>query len=187
MMEPSSEWTVGERGSKAPSSESGQAALEPAKLRRDSSLPPFARRATAVTESILTSYCCCMAGPSVGMHRRFIHRGYSCKKFGLERACVYVGVLVGVAGPFGILRVHDERDWAQRQPACHDFFAHRRSTDRGSVLATQLPLPLCASARVHRRAGVRQRPVGIGSCKRPGCCSRSRSHWRAMRSAAGAG
>jgi fatty-acid desaturase len=35
-------------------------------------------------------------------------------------------VLVGVAGPFGIVRIHDLRDWAQRQPACHDFFAHRR-------------------------------------------------------------
>lgn len=45
----------------------------------------------------------------------------------LERLLVYVGVLVGVAGPFSILRVHDERDWAQRQDACHDFFAHRRS------------------------------------------------------------
>jgi fatty-acid desaturase len=36
-------------------------------------------------------------------------------------------VIVGVAGPWGILRVHDARDWAQRQRSCHDFFSHRRS------------------------------------------------------------
>jgi stearoyl-CoA desaturase (delta-9 desaturase) len=60
------------------------------------------------------------------MHRRFIHRTYQCKKW-LERTLVYIGVLVGVAGPYGVLRVHDERDWAQRQNECHDFFAHRRS------------------------------------------------------------
>jgi stearoyl-CoA desaturase (delta-9 desaturase) len=74
----------------------------------------------------VTTYCSLLLGHSVGMHRRFIHRSYACAKW-LERSLVYVGVLVGVAGPFGILRVHDERDWAQRQNACHDFFAHRRS------------------------------------------------------------
>ena len=31
-----------------------------------------------------------------------------------------------MAGPFGILRIHDVRDWAQRQPVCHEFFAHTR-------------------------------------------------------------
>ena len=60
----------------------------------------------------VTTYCSLLLGHSVGMHRRFIHRSYACAKW-LERSLVYVGVLVGVAGPFGILRVHDERDWAQ--------------------------------------------------------------------------
>jgi sn-1 stearoyl-lipid 9-desaturase len=36
-------------------------------------------------------------------------------------------VLVGMAGPFGMTRTHDLRDWAQRQKQCHDYFAHRRS------------------------------------------------------------
>jgi fatty-acid desaturase len=80
----------------------------------------------AVSMFVVTTYCSLLLGHSVGMHRRFIHRSYSCKKW-FERALVYLGVLVGVAGPFGILRIHDERDWAQRQAACHDFFAHRRS------------------------------------------------------------
>ncbi|MEO0975004.1 MAG: fatty acid desaturase, partial [Pseudomonadota bacterium] len=39
---------------------------------------------------------------------------------------VYLGVLVGMGGPFGVIRIHDARDWAQREPACHDFFSHRR-------------------------------------------------------------
>lgn len=55
-----------------------------------------------------------------------IHRTFECSK-PVERALIYIGVLVGVAGPYGIIRIHDTRDWAQRQPRCHDFFAHRKS------------------------------------------------------------
>ena len=72
------------------------------------------------------TYATLLLGHSVGMHRRFIHRSYDCPKW-LERTLVYLGTLVGMAGPFGILRIHDQRDWAQREPACHDFFSHRRS------------------------------------------------------------
>lgn len=64
------------------------------------------------------------AGHSVGMHRRLIHNSFQCPLW-LERLCVYLGVLVGMAGPIGMMRIHDMRDWAQRQPACHDFFGHR--------------------------------------------------------------
>lgn len=69
------------------------------------------------------TYTTLLVGHSVGMHRLMIHRSFRCPK-PLERLLIYVGVLVGVAGPYGILRVHDIRDWAQRQPACHPFFAH---------------------------------------------------------------
>jgi fatty-acid desaturase len=64
------------------------------------------------------------AGHSVGMHRRLIHNSFACPAW-LEYLCVYLGVLVGMAGPIGMIRLHDMRDWAQRQPACHDYFAHR--------------------------------------------------------------
>lgn len=67
-----------------------------------------------------------LLGHSVGMHRRLIHRSFDCAK-PLERSLVYLGVLVGMAGPFGVLRIHDLRDWAQREPECHDFFSHRRA------------------------------------------------------------
>ena len=64
-------------------------------------------------------------GHSVGMHRRLIHGSFACPRW-LEYACVYLGTLVGMAGPIGMVRVHDFRDWAQRQAACHDYFCHRR-------------------------------------------------------------
>lgn len=62
-------------------------------------------------------------GHSLGMHRRFIHRAYECPRW-LEYLFVHFGVLVGLAGPFGMLRTHDLRDWAQRQVDCHSFFSH---------------------------------------------------------------
>ena len=65
-------------------------------------------------------------GHSLGMHRRLIHRAYDCPRW-LEHGFVYLGVLVGMAGPFGMIRQHDIRDWAQRRPWCHAFLAHRAS------------------------------------------------------------
>lgn len=64
-------------------------------------------------------------GHSLGMHRRLIHESYECPLW-LEYFFVHCGVLVGLAGPFGMVRTHDMRDWAQRQPDCHDYFAHRQ-------------------------------------------------------------
>ena len=74
---------------------------------------------------LVTTYFSLLIGHSVGMHRLMIHRSLDCSKLA-ERALIYVGVLVGVAGPFGIIRIHDTRDWAQRQPHCHEFFSHSR-------------------------------------------------------------
>jgi fatty-acid desaturase len=85
--------------------------------------------ATASVESVLVfaalTYITLLLGHSVGMHRRLIHQSFDCPKW-LERVLVYLGVIVGMAGPIGILRIHDIRDWAQREPLCHDFFAHRK-------------------------------------------------------------
>jgi stearoyl-CoA desaturase (delta-9 desaturase) len=58
------------------------------------------------------------------MHRRLIHRAYDCPLW-LERLFVYLGTLVGMAGPHGMIRQHDIRDWAQRKPRCHPYLAHR--------------------------------------------------------------
>lgn len=74
---------------------------------------------------VLTGATLCL-GHSLGMHRRLIHNAYACPAW-LEYFLVWCGVLVGMAGPIGMVRTHDMRDWAQRQPRCHDYFAHRRS------------------------------------------------------------
>lgn len=66
------------------------------------------------------------AGHSVGMHRLLIHRSFSTSRR-IERTLVYLGTLVGMAGPFGMIHAHDIRDWAQRQQDCHPLHAHRRS------------------------------------------------------------
>lgn len=73
---------------------------------------------------VLTGVTLC-AGHSVGMHRRLIHNSFDCPLW-LEYLLVYLGVLVGMAGPFGMMRQHDLRDWAQRQRACHDYLCHRK-------------------------------------------------------------
>lgn len=79
----------------------------------------------AVLLCVAKSLAVLLLGHSVGMHRRLIHKSFRCPKW-LERGLVYMGCLVGLGGPFNLIRTHDFRDWAQRQPACHDYFAHRR-------------------------------------------------------------
>lgn len=75
---------------------------------------------------LVTSAITLCLGHSLGMHRRLIHNSYACPPW-LEYIFVYCGVLVGLAGPLGMMKTHDLRDWAQRQPQCHDYFAHKRS------------------------------------------------------------
>jgi fatty-acid desaturase len=74
---------------------------------------------------VTTAVTLCL-GHSLGMHRRLIHQSYQCPLW-LERLFVYLGTMVGMAGPVGMMRTHDMRDWAQRQSHCHDYFAHRQS------------------------------------------------------------
>src|SRR5262249_3599217 len=75
---------------------------------------------------LATSAVTVCLGHSLGMHRRLIHRSYDCPLW-LERLFVYCGTLVGMAGPYGMIRQHDIRDWAQRKAACHAYLAHRSS------------------------------------------------------------
>ncbi|MGO6818126.1 acyl-CoA desaturase [Rhizobium brockwellii] len=74
---------------------------------------------------VLTAITICL-GHSVGMHRLLIHRSFSTHIW-IEHFLVYLGTLVGMASPFGMIYARDIRDWAQRQPNCHDLYAHRRS------------------------------------------------------------
>ncbi len=74
---------------------------------------------------VLAAMSICL-GHSLGMHRRLIHKSYQCPLW-LEQVFVYLGVLVGMAGPFGMIYQHDLRDWAQRQKRCHTFLRHGES------------------------------------------------------------
>lgn len=74
---------------------------------------------------IFSAFTLCF-GHSLGMHRLFIHNAYKTYK-PIEYFMVHLGVLVGLAGPLGMMRTHDLRDWAQRQKNCHDYFGHKQS------------------------------------------------------------
>lgn len=66
-------------------------------------------------------------GHSLGMHRRLIHRSYDCPLW-LERLFVYLGTLVGMAGPYGMNR-------RQHLP--------RRTVSSCQVRIVLLPLGIC--------------------------------------------
>ncbi|MGK5035065.1 acyl-CoA desaturase [Janthinobacterium sp. LB3P118] len=62
-------------------------------------------------------------GHSLGSHRKLIHDSFHCPQW-LEYLLVYLGVLVGLCGPLGLLRQHELRDYAQRLPDCHPYLRH---------------------------------------------------------------
>ena len=86
---------------------------------------PFTFSLSSMILFLVLTYTTLLVGHSAGMHRMMIHRSYECIK-PIERLLIYIGVLVGMSGPYGIIKIHDLRDWAQRQEACHDFFSHKQ-------------------------------------------------------------
>jgi len=84
----------------------------------------------AVGIFFLTSIITLCGGHSLGMHRLFIHQSYECPK-PLYYFGVWLGTIVGLGGPFTMMRTHDLRDWAQRQDSCHPFPAQseNKTTD----------------------------------------------------------
>jgi len=72
---------------------------------------------------VLTALTIC-AGHSVGMHRLLIHRSFETTRV-IEYLFVWLGTLVGMAGPIGMIRSHDMRDWHQRQKDCPPHPAHQ--------------------------------------------------------------
>ncbi|MGK5045560.1 acyl-CoA desaturase [Janthinobacterium sp. GB4P2] len=67
-----------------------------------------------------------LCGHSLGSHRKLIHDSFHCPQW-LEYLLVYLGVLVGLSGPLGLLRQHELRDYAQRLPGCHSYLRHGAS------------------------------------------------------------
>lgn len=89
-------------------------------------LAPFYVTPGAVLLWLCTSAVTLCLGHSIGLHRLLIHRSLDAPRW-FERMLAYLGTLVGMAGPLGMVRLHDTRDWAQRQAECHDLHAHRAS------------------------------------------------------------
>ncbi len=75
---------------------------------------------------VLSTGAALLLGHSVGFHRLLIHRSFRTAPW-LERVLIWWGTIAGMSGPLWIIRTHDLRDWAQRQPHCHDYLAHRRT------------------------------------------------------------
>lgn len=85
---------------------------------------PFFVTPSAIALFFVTTGAALLLGHSVGYHRMMIHGSFSAPRW-LERTLVWFGAFVGMAGPYGIIRAHDTRDWAQRQTDCHPFLAHK--------------------------------------------------------------
>lgn len=90
-----------------------------------SGLALFNFKLSAFILFLLVTYVTLLVGHSIGMHRMMIHRSFKTSN-SLRRILIFIGVMVGMGGPFSIIKIHDIRDWAQREPRCHDFFSHRR-------------------------------------------------------------
>ena len=86
---------------------------------------PAAFSLGALAVFVATTGTTLLLGHSVGFHRRMIHGSFDCPLW-LERLLSWFGTVVGMSGPFRMIRAHDIRDWAQRQSDCHDYLAHRR-------------------------------------------------------------
>lgn len=77
----------------------------------------------AVAVFVVTTVLTLCLGHSLGMHRKLIHNSYACPRW-LEYLFVHLGTIVGMAGPIGMIKAHDLRDLAQRQPDCHPYLRH---------------------------------------------------------------
>ena len=80
---------------------------------------------SAVALFVVVTAFVLLFGHSLGSHRKLVHDSFQCPRW-LEYCLVYCGVQVGLAGPLGLLRQHELRDYAQRLPDCHDFLRHGR-------------------------------------------------------------
>lgn len=72
---------------------------------------------------IVTTGTAVLLGHSVGFHRLLIHRSFETTS-AMERVLIWAGTVAGMSGPLWIVRTHDLRDWAQRQPSCHPYLSH---------------------------------------------------------------
>ncbi len=101
----------------------------------------------AVLASLVLTIIILCGGHSIGMHRKLIHDSFKCPLW-LARLGAYLGTLVGLGGPFTMMRAHDLRDWAQRQETCHPFFSQHNGLWRDWLWQTHAKLVLTAEPSI---------------------------------------
>jgi len=97
-------------------------------------------------------------GHSIGNHRKLVHNSFQCPRW-LEYALVYCGVQVGLAGPIGLLRQHELRDFAQRLPQCHPYLRHGSGMWRDAWWQLNCDLELVDPPTISIEARVMQDPL----------------------------
>ncbi|MES2319859.1 MAG: acyl-CoA desaturase [Pseudomonadota bacterium] len=134
----------------------GQVRYSPAKSLWFTGMAAAALAGGAATASLaaillfmISTFVVLLLGYSLGYHRKLIHNSYSCPKW-LEYLLMYLGVQVGLAGPLGLLRQHDLRDFAQRHARCHPYLRHGAGilTDFWWPLHCQLDLANAPSVEI---------------------------------------
>jgi sn-1 stearoyl-lipid 9-desaturase len=105
-------------------------------------------RWSAVLLFVVATGIVLLFGHSLGSHRKLIHDSYRCPK-AIEYLFVWLGVQVGLAGPLGLLRQHELRDYAQRLPDCHDYLKHGRAWPLDAWWQLHCELRLAAPPAVH--------------------------------------
>lgn len=108
-------------------------------------LTPFFTTPAAVVVGIGLTGAMLLLGHSVGFHRLLIHGSFQTTPI-LRAFLIWCGTVAGMSGPVWIVKTHDLRDWAQRQPLCHDYLAHRR------------PMPVDAWWQLHCRLDLAHPP-----------------------------
>ncbi|MDC8758387.1 acyl-CoA desaturase [Janthinobacterium fluminis] len=96
-----------------------------------------------------------LLGHSLGSHRKLIHDSFQCPGW-LEYLLVYLGVLVGLAGPLGLLRQHELRDYAQRLRHCHAYLRHGSGFWRDAWWQLHCTLRLAEPPAIHIEAAIAQ-------------------------------
>lgn len=101
---------------------------------------------------VLITAAVLLLGHSLGSHRKLCHDSFQCPRW-LEYGLVWCGVQVGLAGPLGLLRQHELRDYAQRIPGCHPYLRHGRSpwVDAVWQLLCELELSRAPVVRIEAR------------------------------------
>ncbi len=102
-------------------------------------LIPFYTTPGSVLLFVVLTYFTLLIGHSAGMHRMMIHRSFKAIK-PVERVLIYIGVLVGMSGPYGVIKIHDLRDWAQRASQVSRLFLAQTVLLERYMVATDLQI-----------------------------------------------